>query len=77
MDPLAISIITALIRTGVAAAGGYMVQKGLGDGSIAQQVAGYAGVAAAAIWSWLNKVIFHRQIEQAAETGKVPVSGHA
>ena len=71
MDALAVSILGGLLRAGIAAAGGYLVQKGLADGGVVTQAAGYAGVAAAAGWSWFNKIVLHREIVTAAVTGTV------
>jgi uncharacterized membrane protein len=47
--------INGLVRTIIAAVGGYFAVKGIGDEAMWTAIAGGVGVVAAAVWSWWAK----------------------
>ena len=56
------TVLGGLVRTGLAAAGGYLVSKGLIDqagaetmSAYASAIAGVAAVLGTAVWSWWSK----------------------
>lgn len=47
--------IAGIVRAVLAAAGGYLVGKGMVDQATVEQVTGAVAVIATALWSWYSK----------------------
>ena len=71
-DALAVQVFAGLMRTALAGLSGYLVKKGIDDGGLTQVVIGAVPGAAAAGWSWLNKVVMHRVVNEAASGAPAP-----
>lgn len=65
MDELAVKILGGVLRAGIAAGGGYLVQKGLLDGSMVTTALGASAAMAATIWSAVQKLIAHATLKAA------------